>query len=279
MKKNIILILLSLIIFQSCKSSNPITVMTFNIRYDNPADGINKWDNRKELALQVFDDENIDIAGMQEVLKHQLDYFSENLPEYEVYGIGRDDGIDKGEFMPILFRKNRFELLTKNSFWLSTTPEKPGSLCWDTVCNRICSWVKLKDKKSNEVIYFFNTHFSHVSDEARRKSADMLLAEIAKIAGNSNVILTGDFNLTNDTDAYKKLIDNSAIKLFDALILSGKNLPKDACTFNGFGRDTRKIIIDYIFLSNNKVLEYKILEKNNGDIFISDHYPVIIKIN
>ena len=275
MKK--ILLLLFIFILTSCKNSTEINVMSFNIRLDSPNDGINIWDNRKKMCVEVFREKNIDIAGLQEVLKHQFDYLAENLPEYGVYGIGRDDGNDKGEFMPVFFKKDKFDILDKNTFWLSKTPESPGNLCWNTICNRICSWVKLKDKNSNEIIYFFNTHFSHVSDEARQKSANMLIHEIVKIASNSKVILTGDFNLTIDSEAYQKLINNSSLKIVDAS--SNYDFNKKDHTFNGWGMGDYRSVIDYIFTTENlETNDYKIYTKKDGNIYISDHYPVIVKV-
>lgn len=280
MKKQILIILVSLTSIFSCNSTAKTTAMSFNIRYDNSDDGINRWDNRKEMVVDVFREKKVDIAGMQEVLKHQLDYITKKLPEYEFYGIGRDDGKDGGEFCPVMYLKSRYTLLDKNTFWLSETPEKPGNLCWNTVCNRVCSWVKLKDKKSGEVLYFFNTHFSHVSDEARKKSADMLLAEIARIAGKSKVILTGDFNLTRDTEAYQKLVNNPACKIYDTVNLARYKFTDRDHTSNGWKDKRKGALIDYIFVSESvDVKHYEIYYKKVGEIFVSDHYPVICELD
>lgn len=279
LRKLIILLTIFMLLLSACGKSRDLNVMTFNIRYDNPGDGMNQWDNRKEMVAEVFREKQVDIAGMQEVLKHQLDYLVENLPEYEFYGLGRDDGLEAGEFCPVLFRQDRFELLEKNSFWLSETPEKPGNLCWNTVCNRICSWVKLKVKDSGEVFYFFNTHFSHVSDEARRKSADMLLQKISEIAGSAKVILTGDFNLTADTEAYQKLVSSTAYNIYDSAKLAAYDFDEKDHTFNGWGKSEWKPVIDYIFVSENiPVSYYEIFEKIQNDVYVSDHFPVIIRI-
>ncbi|MBN2279126.1 MAG: endonuclease/exonuclease/phosphatase family protein [Candidatus Marinimicrobia bacterium] len=277
MKKLFLLASMVVFLLLACDRSDILNVMTFNIRYANPDDGVNIWDNRKEMAARVFGEKSIDIAGLQEVLKHQLDDLAKPLSEYQVYGIGRDDGQEAGEFCPIIFRKERFELLDKNTFWLSETPEKPGNLCWNTVCNRVCSWVKLKDKKSGEVLYFFNTHFSHVSDEARQKSADMVLTEIAKIADKERIILTGDFNLTMDSDAYQTIISHSEMKLYDAS--SVHTFSEYDHTFNGWGKVDPKPVIDYVFVSAGlKIENYEIYKKEKEGVYISDHYPVIVKI-
>ncbi len=278
--KRLFIFLSIIIIIQSCTNNQSLNVMSFNIRYDNPNDAPNHWENRKELVANVFEEKNIQLAGIQEVLKHQLDFLVDQLPQYHFYGVGRDDGQDKGEFCPVAFLKSRFDLVDKNTFWLSETPKKPGTLSWDTVCNRVCSYVKLKDKKNDKILYFFNTHFSHVSDEARRQSADILLTKIKEIAGDTKVILTGDFNLTRDTEAYQKLTNHSNIKLTDAYSLIPDVITETTHTYNGFGQGDNRPIIDYIFLSPTiEVNQLEIFYKKNNNIYVSDHYPVIAKIN
>ncbi|MFP4548740.1 MAG: endonuclease/exonuclease/phosphatase family protein [Fidelibacterota bacterium] len=279
MGKRVVWVLL-LVIFTGCSQNQSQNVMSFNIRFDSAQDGINRWTNRKEMVRNLFYEKNIDIAGLQEVLPNQFKYLSENLQEYDIYGVGRDDGQQAGEYCPILYRKARFELLESNTFWLSETPEKPGNLCWNTVCNRICSWVKVKDRKSRETWYFFNTHLSHVSNPAREKSVELLLSKIDKIAGDSKFILTGDFNFQMDSKAYQKLIGNDNLILHNSADLAQYNYREGDHTYNGWGQGNYRPIIDYIFVSENfHAEEYSILMKKEGKVFISDHYPVIAKIH
>ncbi len=278
MGKRVVWVLL-LVILAGCGQNQSLNVMSFNIRLDSAQDGINRWTNRKEMVCNLFDEENIDIAGLQEVLPNQFKHLSEKLKEYDSYGVGRDDGQQAGESCPILYRKERFELLESNTFWLSETPETPGNLCWDTVCNRICSWVKVKDRKSGNTFYFFNTHLSHVSAIAREKSVEILLTQISKIAGNSKIILTGDFNFQMDSKAYRKLIENDNLILRNSAELAEYNYREDDHTYNGWGQGNYRPIIDYIFVSENfHAEEYRIQVKKEGKVFISDHYPVIAKI-
>ena len=44
-----------------------LSVMTYNIRYDNSYDGINSWTegNRKEKVFTIINDANPDIFGVQ----------------------------------------------------------------------------------------------------------------------------------------------------------------------------------------------------------------------
>ena len=155
-----------------------LTVMTYNIRCEVPQDGVNAWTdgNRKEKVFTVLTEANPDIFGVQEALPHQLKFLEERFPTYQREGAGRDDGKEAGEHSAIFFKKGRFTLLDKGNFWLSQTPEVP-SLGWDaTCCNRICSWVKLKDKKTT--FWVFNLHFDHEGKVAQVQSADLVLQKI-----------------------------------------------------------------------------------------------------
>ncbi len=278
MRKSVVWGLLWLFL-TGCGENENLKVMSFNIRLDNAQDGINQWKNRKEMVRNVFAEQKIDIAGLQEVLQNQLNYLIKKLPEYQIYGVGRDDGKKGGEACPILFRKERFELLKSNTFWLSETPEKSGNLCWNTVCNRICSWVKVKDRKTGEIYYIFNTHLSHVSNLARENSVALLLLQINQIAGDSKVILTGDFNFTMDSESYHKLIENNKLRLCNVAGLANYDYHENDHTYNGWEQREYKSIIDYIFVSKNlRVKAYEIMVKKEGEIFISDHYPVIAEI-
>lgn len=261
--------------------NKPLKVMSFNIRYDNPADGPNAWTHRKEIVVEEIKIRAVDIVGMQEVLKGQEKYLIANLPEYETYGVGRDDGADKGELCPIFFRRQRFELLEKSTFWLSETPDSIGSKAWDAVLPRIVSWVKLHDLETGEDLYFFNTHFSHVSDSARKNSAELLVKKITEIAGNQPVILSGDFNCINQSEPYQVLTGNSQnlLQLFDTHYISETEHFGGLQSINGFGRSRRETIIDFLFCNSAfRVLNHGILTVRKDSVFISDHYPVLATV-
>jgi len=93
---------------QSSGEEKPVVnALTFNIRNNNPNDGINIWDNRKEMAADVFLDYGVDIAGLQEVKKQQLDDLNGLLPGYAYVGVGRVDGKTGGEYCPIYYRMEK----------------------------------------------------------------------------------------------------------------------------------------------------------------------------
>ncbi len=264
----------------NCSGDNEHTsmkVMSFNIRYDNPRDGLNAWDNRKEMVVEAITSEKVDIVGMQEVLISQHQYLLENLPEYESYGVGRVDGMTRGELGSIFFKKDRFELLEKSTFWLSQQPDSTGSIGWDAHMARIASWVKLHDNDNNQNLFFFNTHFSHVGPEARENSAKLIISKISKIAGNHPVILSGDFNCTNDSEPYYVItsLKNKTL-LFDTHFISKSEHSGGLNTINSFGKSRKEAIIDYLFCNSSfNVNSHAILTIRKDSIYISDHYPVV----
>ncbi|MCB0565955.1 MAG: endonuclease/exonuclease/phosphatase family protein, partial [Phaeodactylibacter sp.] len=200
-----------------------IRVMSFNIRFANPEDGVNYWPNRKGLVASMIRFQETDIVGLQEAMRSQLDDLVELLPDYAWYGLCRTDGSaapePDNEFSAILYRKARFELLENATFWLSEKPEVVGSTGWDAALPRISSWVRFKDKASGKEFYHFNTHFDHRGVQARAESARLLLKQIREIAGEYPVILTGDFNCVPTDEPYRILTDNNS-SLADALFRS-----------------------------------------------------------
>lgn len=188
-----------------------ITIGTFNIRYDNPADSGNLWVNRAPIVSNLIRFHKFDVLGIQEGLKNQLDDISNALPEYARYGKGRDDGKDGGEHSAVFYRKDRFKLLKSGDFWLSETPDQPGK-GWDaTCCNRICSWVFLEDVQTKKKFYTFNVHYDHQGVVARKESSKLILKKIAEIAGTAPVLLTGDLNGGRDSEWYQRIATSGVL--------------------------------------------------------------------
>jgi len=171
----------------------PISVMTYNIRFNNPDDGPNAWPNRRQAVIELIRKYNPDLFGLQEALIDQIHEIHDGLGHYSWFGVGRDDGAVRGEFSPVFYRDGRYELLDGSTFWLSETPAVPGSMGWDAACPRVVTWVKLQDKSSGEILFFFNTHFDHMGDTARMESARSLMEKIKDIAGDYPVVVTGEF--------------------------------------------------------------------------------------
>ena len=185
--------------------NNDLKVLSYNIRYNNPNDGVNHWEYRKQTIANFINEENPDFAGLQEVTHSQLEFLLSNLIDYDYVGVGRDDGKQKGEYSPIFFDSNKFSFLEGDTFWLSETPNSI-SVGWDASMERICTYGLFEERKLKRKIFVFNTHFDHVGDLARKNSAVLLIKKIKELNVNKYpVILTGDFNLDSFSETIKLL--------------------------------------------------------------------------
>ncbi len=252
-----------------------IKIITYNIRYLNPGDGIHAWSNRTSLVTGLLKKYSPDIFCLQEAEKSQVADVADRLPEYVWKGKGRDNGQEKGEFCPVFYLPDRFENCAHGQFWLSDTPDTPG-LGWDAECNRICSWVKLRMKEFPNSFVVFNTHLDHRGVSARLHSAVLLKEKIAGIARQYDLpaILTGDFNDTPESCPIQSLKE----QFYDSAVISETPAAGPAGTFNNFDRlSFPEKRIDYIFVSPGvRVIKYQVVTDQMDNLLPSDHYPVCI---
>jgi len=251
-----------------------IRVMSYNIRFDNPADGGNAWPNRSTKVTRIIQKYDPDFIGIQEALYHQLQDLKNVLPGYSFVGLGRDDGLNKGEYSAIFYKHSRFGMMASSTFWLSETPETPGSKSWDAAITRIATWARFFDKKSHSELFFLNTHFDHIGKEARTKSAILIKSKLIELSQGNPIIVTGDFNCTPDEIPYHEMIIESDSTLFDA------SKGNTAGTYCGFEVGSSECTtIDYIFHSKEwSVTRYQVLNDNNGKYYPSDHLPVLAEL-
>lgn len=255
-----------------------LSVMTFNIRYDNPDDGVHNWKHRKEAAADLINQLEVDILGTQEVLHHQLEDLAARLPQYAHFGVGRADGKTMGEYSAVFYRSDKYELLDSGTFWLSLYPDSIASVGWDASMERIATWGILKSKTSGAVFAVFNTHFDHRGKEARSESAKLILQMIKKIGAGHPVILTGDFNGSPSSDPIQ-IIRNDGLLQDASLVAEDKEGP--SWTFHDFGREAEKHRrqIDYVFISKEfSVKLYNNIFEAIGSTFHSDHNPVFVHL-
>lgn len=259
-----------------------LNVMTYNIRYDNPQDSLNNWKYRKDIAATAIKFYDVDILGTQEVLHNQLEDLKSKLPNYDVIGVGRQDGKEKGEYSALWYKKDRFTVLESGYFWLSETPNVVGSKGWDGACERIASWARLKEKDSKKIIFALNTHFDHIGTIARKESVSLILNEVEKLSKGCAVVVTGDFNAEPTSNVIKDITNpNNQKHLFDSRELS-PIVYGPAWSFHDFGKIplNNRSIIDYVFLKNEiKALRYGVLAEQNGKTFLSDHAPVLVRVS
>ena len=274
MKKTLILVLSGLFfVFNSCSSSSEnINIMTYNIRLDTEADGINMWDNRKEGVLSLIKEESVDILGIQEGLPSQIEYLSKKLDGYSMIGEGRDGG-NNGEYSAIYYN-NKMNLIETETFWLSETPEIP-SIGWDAAINRIATLGIFKIKKSKKELIVYNTHFDHIGKIAREKSVRVILNHIKKNNyENKSLIVMGDLN-ANPSELPIELLSEELNDSFKILPIESP-----IGTFSGFDLNSKLLDrIDYIYTKNIKISDYKHLDKKlSSGLWPSDHLPILISM-
>lgn len=248
---------------------------TFNIRLDNVGDekaGYG-WSVRRDRVADYIKKNHIDVVGMQEVLHSQLEDLLERLPEYDYVGVGRTDGATKGEYSPVFFLKEKFEVLEKGNFWLSETPEVPGSVGWDAALERIASYAKLRDKATGKVFMAVNTHFDHVGVVARRESAKLIMRKIQEIVGTRPAVVTGDFNVTEDDEAYITMTSN-AFRMNDAYHMT-PNHTGTCYTWHQFCQipPLKCEKIDFIFITPTIRVNHSHIEVPDPKFMLSDHNP------
>ena len=268
--------LLASLTLLSCgaRHEREIRVMSFNIRLSpsDDFDGDNCWNNRREAAVRMIRESKPDLFGIQEGYISQVNDLEEQLPGYGRYGVCRDDGLERGEANAIFWRKDRFDLVQCDTYWLSETPDTV-SLGWDGACRRIVTWAQLRDKLAKRDVWFFNTHFDHVGKVAREASGKLIVARMEELVPEGDaVFLTGDFNANWD-DAILLPIRGFLQECREtAPVTDNRN------TFNNWGKvpfEGENVIIDHIFYRGARAERYELLTGDYGAPFVSDHWPVL----
>lgn len=257
--------------------SQDLKVMTYNIRLSLESDKENSWNNRKDDALALMSYYHPDYFGVQEAVPQQMTDIKTTLTDYDYVGVGRDDGKNQGEYSAIFYDKNKLEVIRSGTFWLSETPEKP-SKGWDAAYNRVCTYAFFKIKKTGKQFLAMNLHFDHVGDVARVNSAKLILEKIKKLnPKNVPLTLTGDFNLTDDSEPIK-IISKSLDNVF---YHSKKTHYGPKGTFTGFDINTiPQDRIDYIFVKGFEVLSNRTInDRRENLLYPSDHFPILAEIN
>lgn len=278
--------LITIVLSLSCRFSPVfaqeifLNVLTYNIRYANSDDNPNIWSARKENVFSVIREAKPDVFGLQEALKEQVADAEKAFPGFVRVGVGRDDGKESGEYSPLFYNSQKYKFILSGTFWLSQTPNVAGSRGWDAACNRVVTWLKLKEKKSGKLFFVFCTHFDHMGELARSNSALFLLHSVDSLSGDNPVIVMGDFNATPDSEPYKLITEKSnPIHLVDSRTRN-ENPKGPENTYTGFrvgGISGERI--DYIFLKGIKQVDnFLVNSSNNGEYYPSDHLPVSARL-
>jgi len=265
-----------------------LRVMTFNLRYDNPGDGVNRWELRREFAADVIQESSASLIGIQEGLHHQVEWLDNILSDFPYVGVGRDDGAQAGEYSAIFIDTSRFEIIDSGTFWLSDIPSRP-SVGWDASMERIATYVIVLERSSEPVsqqtpLLILNAHFDHIGQEARLESARLIRDKIQVLRqfGETSlpVIAMGDFNTGPGTAP----IEVFSSFLLDSYIVSETPPVGPVTTFNGFnvipnGYREADGRIDYVFVSDEfRVNSYSAIDDLRNECYVSDHFPILVDI-
>jgi len=272
----------------AAKAGIELKVMTFNIRYGTADDGENRWENRRQMVIDVLRDNSPNVVGLQEALDFQIAEIHNALAKYGRIGVAREDGKTEGEYSAILYRLDHFDVDESGTFWFSDTPEVPGSSHWGNACVRICTWARFIEKKSGKAFYIFNLHLDHISQPSREKSVVLLAQCVHNRKHKDAFVVTGDFNAgeSNPVVMYLKgkvalggsngRESDNPVPMLDTFRVLHPDV-KDVRTAHDFKGAREGNKIDYIFTPPSvKVLEAEILYDNVDGRYPSDHFPVTV---
>lgn len=252
-----------------------LRVMSYNIRLDLASDGANAWPHRREAVANLIRLREPHVIGLQEALPSQLEDLDVLLPGYQRFGSGRNADL-LGEHTAIYYRADRLELQEHATFWLSETPDVPGSRGWDAAYERIATWGRFRDRATGTEFVHFNTHFDHVGMVARRESARLIVRTLDEIRAGLPVVITGDFN-DIPTSESNRIIEEAGYADAHGRSVCPPQGPDS--TWNGFTAIEPGRRIDFIFVRGEvSVLRHAILPDRPGGRFPSDHLPVVAEV-
>lgn len=262
----------------SSSTEREFKCISFNIRYGLADDGENSWKFRRHVVFDFINSQNADFLGLQEALLFQIEEIIENCPQYRFVGRSRQADDSEGEATPVLYNPEKWELIEYETRWLSETPEIPGSKSWNSSLPRIFTWASFKNRIDRQKLIVYNTHFDHISDEARYQSARQIIEHMRNHHPEENIILLGDFNALEINRPIQYFLNNDLFRIKDAYReIHTEEKDMDA-TFYGWqdhipGTGKR---IDYIFYKG-KLAPVKVFvsDFNENNQFPSDHLPVV----
>jgi len=254
-------------------ASDALCVMTFNVRLPMASDGPERWEARRDLFVKTIRERHPDVFGTQELYKAQGDYVVAKLPGYKWFGMGRK-GNDGDEHMGVFYRTDALRVLDSGNFWLSDTPDVPGSISWGTLFPRMVTWARFQRKDDGRTFILFDTHlpYRESDDVAREKGVAVILKRIAKLPADEPFVLTGDFNTTPDSKVHAMLTRH----LQDAWQVAPHRSGPDK-TFHDFtGMPTERI--DWILVRGFRVENVRTVTTHEGKLYPSDHFPVVVDL-
>lgn len=273
--RSLLLALCLVAISFSASSVDPQTlrVMSFNVRLPAESDGPDRWELRRDQVVRMLREQSPDVIGTQELFAEQGDYLARQMPEYAWFGRGRESN-GGGEHMGVFYRRDRLRVIESGDFWLSDTPEVPGSITWGHLHPRMVTWAFFETMADKRRFYLFNTHLPYRGEDenARLRGAQAIARRLRALPDGVPVVLTGDFNTLPDTTAYAEFKG----LLQDAWISAAKRTGPEG-TFHGFTGQPQKRI-DWILVRDLKVDRMRVVDSHENGRYPSDHFPLVVEL-
>ena len=260
--------------WQKYPEQGQLKIMSFNVRYGSAKETnpMNGWEFRKAACVEMILDHKPTLIGFQEAIyTTQWRFFQDELAaDYEGFGVGRDDGAEKGETMGILYRKSEIRRLKEGTFWLSPTPDVCSKAVeWGAGHFRTATWGIFEYIATGEKFFFMNTH---LDVKSTRDNAMKLIAERIEMYNTDDlpVYLAGDFN----ADSSDKIFNNIG-NLKNTRLYAPAERSDHGPTANSWTGES-KSVIDHVYCSKHlTVYEYRtIRDPYSGVTYLSDHYPI-----
>jgi endonuclease/exonuclease/phosphatase family metal-dependent hydrolase len=256
-----------------------VTVLSYNVRYANPNDGEQVWEQRRDDVASVIRFHRPQLVGLQEASHDQVEDLEERLPAFEWLTGGRPDSDNAGEYVAIGYDPGRLELESEDEFWLSETPSVPGSQGWDAMLPRLVRYSRFRDRETGGAFYHFNTHFDHRGETARLESARLLRDRIDDVASETPFVVTGDFNARESTEIYQILTEprEDGRTLIDAHFTSEIAHHGPMTTMTDFHDLVPSKKIDYVFVSDEMEVNVHgtCADLDEEGQYPSDHLPIL----
>ncbi len=253
-----------------------LNLITCNIRFSNPADGVHAWEHRRDFLVSTLLKHDPDIICTQEGRYDQLKELESNLENYILLDDHRS-WIKERMYPSIFLKKNVFEVLKSEDLWLSETPDVAGSFSFESAFPRLMTWTKLQPINSTKNLFVVDTHLDHVKSETRLGQVKVLSQEIKRTwKHDSELIIMGDFNDSPESAVRKQLVDS-----FPDLVDTWKKFNHiEETSHHAFkGEMQNGARIDWIMIQDKVQIISSVMDKSvNNGIYPTDHFPIICKI-
>lgn len=251
------------------ETAAPLRVMSFNVRTPVDTEPGRRWDDRRDAMVSLLREQRPAVFGTQELVQKQADYLVAHLPGYRWFGKDRRGG-SGDEHMGVFYDSAQLTVVDQGDFWLSDTPDVPGSITWGNLMPRMVTWALFQRQADGKQFYLLNTHLPYRDEDEPRRvlGAKLIATRLATLPKYIPVVVTGDFNSEPGSTTYQAF----TAALGDARKLAAK-VDGPRLTFHDFtGKPT--VELDWILVRGFKVDRFQTLEDAPGGVLPSDHYPV-----